>query len=183
MSSKAKRLRAKIKEHEENLAHIDEAVAMVEIQIKAERAQIPEDSKELKVRYHDACRELEKIQGEINKTKLKAARLKNRIDEKKLRYGHLLEPKPEQWVRISARIKEIGDQIVACESAIIALELQKHAAEQAKELALISLEAYEADAHKGPVRKDPRMQAVLEERKKIRRSIKNKRAELKAVVQ
>jgi hypothetical protein len=168
-----------VDESDENLVQINEAVAMIKNQIKAERAQIPKDSRELKIKYNEACRDLENIQKEIDKNKLKATRLKYRIDAKKLRYEHLLEPKPENWPKIYARIKELGDQIVACESAIIALELQKHAAEQAREWALISWHAYKEGAHKKPLEKDPRMKAVLGERERVERHIKKKRAELK----
>ena len=168
-----------VQESEDNLVYLDEAVAMVKNQIKAERAQIPEDSRELKKKYNDACRDLKKIQREIDKNKLKATRLKNRIDEKKIEYEQQLEPNPESWPKLYARVKEMGDQIVGCESAIIALEFQKHAAEQAREWALISWQAYKEGAHKKPVSEDPRMKAVLGERERVKRHIKKKRAEPK----
>lgn len=179
--AKRKQLRKKIKEYRENLVHINEAMAMVEYQIKAERAQIPKDSRELKRRYNDACRDLRKIQREIDKNKLEATRLKNRIDEIKIDYEQQLEPKPESWPKLYTKVKEMGNQVVGCESAIIALELQKHAAEQAKELALISWQAYKEGAHKKPVRQDPRMKAVLREKKRVKRYLKDKRAALKEI--
>jgi len=181
MSVKAQRLKKKIKEYKENLGHIDEALAMVRNQIKAERAQTPKDSKELKRRYNDDRRDLRKIQRKIDKNKLKATELKNKIDEIKKEYEQLLEPKPENWPKLYERVKKMGGQVVGCESAIIALELQKHAAEQAKELALISWQAYKEGVHKKPVRQDPRMKAVLREKKRIKKYLKNKRAELKSV--
>ena len=178
---KRKQIRAKIKEYTEDLGHINEAVVMVENQIRAERAQIPKDSRELKKRYREAVRDLRKIQKKIDQNKLEATRLKNRIDEIKIDYEHQLEPDPESWPKLYERVKKLGDRVTGCESAIIALELQKHAAEQAKELALISWQAYKEGAHKKPVRQDPRMKAVLREKKRIRRYLKNKRAELKSV--
>jgi chromosome segregation ATPase len=183
MSRAAKReqLRKKIKEYRENLVHINEAVAMVEYQIRAERAQIPKDSKELKRRYNDARRDLRNIQRKIDKNKLEATRLKNRIDEIKIDYEHQLEPDPGSWPKLYERVKNLGNKVVGCESAIIALELQKHAAEQAKELALISWQAYKEGVHKKPVRQDPRMKAVLREKKRVKRYLKDKRAALKEI--
>ena len=178
---KRKRIRAKIKEYNENLVHINAAVALVENQIRAERAQIPKDSRELKKRYKEAVRELRKIQRKIDKNKLEATRLKNRIDEIKIDYEHQLEPDPESWPKLYDRVKVLGDQVTGCESAIIALELQKHAAEQARELALISWQAYKEGAHKKPIRQDPRMKAVIREKKRIKKYLKNKRAALKSV--
>ena len=180
MSEEIKTLKKKIKECREERKLINKAVTMVKNQIKSER-KIPIDPKEFEKRYNDAYRDLGKIQKEINNNKVKADRLKYRIDEKKLKYKNLLEPRPEKWEKLSEEIKSLGDQIVECESAISALELRKHAAEQAKESALVSLEAYKHRMHEKPIKEDPRLKAVLREKKRIVSIIEKKEAELVAI--
>jgi chromosome segregation ATPase len=177
--SKIEHLKKVINTLEENLAHINEALIMVKNQIKAERAQIPKNPRKLKKRFENARSDLKTIQKEIDKNKLKATRLKNRIDEIKTGYEHQLEPNPENWPKLYDQVKEIGDQVVDCESAVIALELQKHAAEEAKEWAKISWRAYIEGVYKKPAKQDPRMIAIFDEQKKIETRLRIKKAQLK----
>jgi chromosome segregation ATPase len=178
MSDQTGKIKKKIEEYQERLAYIDEAETMLINQIKAEKAEIPADSKAIERKYKDASREIEHIQKQIHKVKLNARRLKYIIKGRKQQYDHLLEKTPEKWQKVSERIKILGDKIAESESTISALEVQKLAAEQTRSMAMVSLEAYKSGVYAKTIEGDPRMKSVLTEKKRIERYIKNKQAEL-----
>jgi hypothetical protein len=180
MKDRNTEIKQKIDDYKLMLSHIDEAEIMIINQIKVEKAEIREDSNIIIKRYKKASKDLENIQKQIHDLKIKSTRFKYRITEKKMRYEHLLEPNPQRWQKISEEIMVLGEQIVACEGNISALELQKLAAEQARSMAQASLEAYESGAYEKSVDEDPRMKDIKREKKRIKKFIKSKQAELKA---
>jgi chromosome segregation ATPase len=173
-------LRKKITECQEKLGHIEEAVIMVKNQVNSERKHPPADPGELEKRYRKSSTELEDIQKEIDSWKLKAKDLKSQITAMKQEFElSPAENKPENWAKLSSQIKPLGSQIVECESAISSLEMRKFAAEQAKEMALISLEAFKQKLHEKPLEEDPRLKAVLKERNTLAGQLERAEAELR----
>lgn len=182
MNDKADAIEKKIEEYKEKLGFVNEAVMLVENQVKIERTEIPADSKELEKKIQKATTELEKIQVKINENKQKAKDLKSQITEKKAAFEKSeQEKRPEHWAQLASKIKPMGHKIIACESTISALEMQKHAAEQALEFSLMSLEAYNQGFVDQPIEEDPRLREVLKEKNRIDKYIEKKEQELAEV--
>lgn len=134
---------------------------------------------ELKKRYQKAKTELKEIQTEIDDYKSKAAELKRRIKNMKDDFKQTPDDQRlENWAKLSDQIKPLSETIIESESAISSLEMRKFAAEQDKEMAAISLEAYKRKLHEKPVEEDPRLKEVLKERDKIAAELEKAEAEL-----
>ena len=198
-----KDLKKKIAEYNEQLKDIEHAETMVKSQIDGEREYLHTDfekgrskdkfkarkmstlsqeplKSELEKRYQQAETELKEIQTEIDNHKSKSTELKSRITKIKNDFEQTPDDQRfESWARLSEEIKPLSETIIESESAISALEMRKFAAEQDKEMAAISLEAYKQKLHEKPIEEDPRLKAVFNEKDTLIAKLKKAEAKLK----
>ncbi len=176
---KAKKIQKKIDEYSEKLEYINEAISMVENQLKGDRLNPPKNTNDLEKKCRDTQKEIDRVVGMIQICKSRIINKKQSISELKNEYEKLpKEQKPAKLQSLSTKITPMGAKIVEWEGSISSWEMQKHAVEQAHSMAEANLIAFNEGLHLKPIEEDPRMKGVIKEKERIEKILDKKKRKL-----
>lgn len=119
---------------------LEDAERFVNRLMEAEKNGTLPQGEELEKRYRQALEEKRELQNAIDGKKQESAGIKKRITALKEECGALTDvaQKANRWVAMAEEIRPLGEEIIALEAAISALETQKMVMDQA----IVMAEAY-----------------------------------------